>query len=162
MSESAGRRVVESPLGPLTLVAGDEGLIHLRFPSQEGPVPEGVAGDAVNRILDLTEEQLAEYFLGRRRRFDLPLNPTGTEFQLSVWWGLAEIPYGETLSYGELARQVGRPRAVRAVGAANGANPLPILLPCHRVIGADGSLTGFGGGLPAKLSLLELEGAFLV
>ncbi len=161
MNESTGRRVVDSPLGPLSLVANGEGLTHLRFPTQVGEPPPGEAGTASERILDLAEAQLIEYFAGHRRRFELPLHPIGTEFQLSVWWALAEISYGDTLSYGELARRIGRPKAVRAVGAANGANPLPIVLPCHRVIGADGSLTGFGGGLPAKISLLELEGVLL-
>ncbi len=161
MSDQYGRRIVDSPLGDLTLVATSKGLIHIRFPAQKDESPSGEAGTATESILDLSEAQLIEYFAGRRFRFELPLCPVGTEFQLSVWWALAEISYGNTLSYGELARRIGRPKAVRAVGAANGANPLPIVLPCHRVIGADGSLTGFGGGLPAKISLLELEGVLL-
>jgi len=103
--------------------------------------------------------QLAEYFAGRRREFALTLDPPGTPFQRDVWGELARIPYGATVSYGELARRVGRPAASRAVGAANGANPIPIVLPCHRVIGANGSLTGYGGGLPIKRALLALEGA---
>jgi len=103
--------------------------------------------------------QLAEYFAGRRRMFRLPLAPVGTPFQLSVWQGLRAIPYGETMSYGQLARQLGFAKGARAVGLANGANPLPIIVPCHRVIGADGSLTGFGGGLFIKRALLSLEGA---
>jgi O-6-methylguanine DNA methyltransferase len=103
--------------------------------------------------------ELAEYFAGRRRDFTLAVDPPGTPFQRQVWSELARIPYGGTLSYGELARRVGRPSASRAVGAANGANPIPIVLPCHRVIGADGSLTGYGGGLPIKRALLALEGA---
>jgi methylated-DNA-[protein]-cysteine S-methyltransferase len=154
---------LDSPLGEL-LLAGEDGALHLiSFPS-------GKSGERVRRRpeRDWTEDakpfraaakQLGEYFAGRRERFDLPLAPTGTEFQLSVWQGLRKIPYGRTWSYAELARRIGRPRAMRAVGAANGANPLPIVVPCHRVIGADGSLTGFGGGLPAKRLLLELEGA---
>jgi methylated-DNA-[protein]-cysteine S-methyltransferase len=101
--------------------------------------------------------QLDAYFAGRLRRFELPLAPEGTPFQREVWSALTTIPYGETVSYGELARQVGRPNACRAVGAANGRNPIPIIIPCHRVIGADGSLTGFGGGLPIKQRLLLLE-----
>lgn len=108
-------------------------------------------------ILDATIRQLREYFAGRRRQFDLPLAPTGTEFQLRVWQELRRIPYGETISYGELARRVGNPRASRAVGLANGANPIAIIVPCHRVVGADGRLTGFGGGLRRKATLLELE-----
>jgi methylated-DNA-[protein]-cysteine S-methyltransferase len=103
--------------------------------------------------------QLEEYFSGQRRDFDLELAPQGTEFQLRVWNELTRIPYGTTISYGELARRLGNPDASRAVGTANGANPIPIVVPCHRVIGADGSLTGFGGGLKAKAALLELEGA---
>lgn len=103
--------------------------------------------------------ELAEYFAGRRREFTLALDPPGTPFQREVWGELARIPYGATLSYGELARRIGRPAASRAVGAANGANPIPVILPCHRVIGSDGSLTGYGGGLPIKRALLALEGA---
>lgn len=103
--------------------------------------------------------QLREYFAGRRRGFDLPLAPAGTDFQRRVWRALTTIAYGETISYGELARRIGNPRASRAVGLANGANPLPIIVPCHRVIGASGALTGFGGGLPIKRTLLALEKA---
>jgi methylated-DNA-[protein]-cysteine S-methyltransferase len=110
-------------------------------------------------LLRETARQLAEYFAGARRVFDLPLAPRGTAFQCDVWTTLATIPFGETISYAQLASRVGKPTAVRAVGAANGRNPLPIVLPCHRVIGADGSLTGFGGGLPTKQFLLQLEGA---
>jgi methylated-DNA-[protein]-cysteine S-methyltransferase len=102
-------------------------------------------------------KQLREYFAGRRAEFDLPLAPEGTEFQRTVWRNLQDIPYGETISYGELAKRVGNPKASRAVGAANGQNPIPIVIPCHRVIGANGKLTGFGGGLPTKEALLALE-----
>jgi methylated-DNA-[protein]-cysteine S-methyltransferase len=112
-----------------------------------------------SELLERARRQLAEYFAGKRRTFDLPLAPHGTEFQCAVWRALADIPYGETISYAQLATRVGKPTATRAVGAANGRNPLPIVLPCHRVIGADGSLTGFGGGLPTKQFLLRLEGA---
>jgi methylated-DNA-[protein]-cysteine S-methyltransferase len=101
--------------------------------------------------------QLSEYFAGERKEFDFPLAPEGTEFQRAVWKRLQEIPYGQTISYGELARRVGNPKASRAVGAANGKNPIPIVIPCHRVIGADGKLTGFGGGLPIKEALLAIE-----
>ena len=100
---------------------------------------------------------MREYFSGRRTEFDLPLAPEGTEFQRTVWRHLQDIPYGQTISYGELAKRVGNPKASRAVGAANGCNPLPIVIPCHRVIGANGKLTGFGGGLPTKEMLLSLE-----
>lgn len=154
-------RTVNSPVGPLLLAAGAEGLTHLLFPNHAGPPPAGDDSPAAERCLDRAAAQLQEYFAGTRRRFDLPLAATGTDFQRAVWAGLLTIPYGATLSYGELARRIGRPRAVRAVGAANGANPISIVVPCHRVIGADGSLTGFGGGLPAKAALLELEGALL-
>jgi methylated-DNA-[protein]-cysteine S-methyltransferase len=102
-------------------------------------------------------KQLREYFAGQRADFDLPLAPEGTEFQRTVWRNLRDIPYGETISYGELAKRVGNPKASRAVGAANGQNPIPIVIPCHRVIGANGKLTGFGGGLPTKEALLALE-----
>ena len=112
-----------------------------------------------NDVLRETHAQLDDYFAGKRRTFDLPLAPRGTEFQCGVWRTLATIPYGETISYAQLATRVGKPSAMRAVGAANGRNPLPIVLPCHRVIGSDGSLTGFGGGLPTKQFLLSLEGA---
>ena len=112
-----------------------------------------------NALLRRARAQLDEYFAGARRTFDLPLSPAGTEFQRDVWTTLATIPYGETISYAQLATRVGKPSAMRAVGAANGRNPLPIVLPCHRVIGADGALTGFGGGLPTKQFLLKLEGA---
>jgi methylated-DNA-[protein]-cysteine S-methyltransferase len=110
-------------------------------------------------MLRVAADQLAAYFAGERTDFDLPLSPSGTPFQLSVWRALLSIPYGETISYRELARRIGNAKAVRAVGAANGRNPIPIIVPCHRVIGADGSLTGYGGGLPRKRLLLELEGA---
>jgi len=148
---------IESPVGKL-LLAGDGMRLklihfqsggHARTPSADWVRDAAPFSSAVN--------QLGEYFAGRRRSFDLPLAPRGTEFQLIVWAALTRIPYGETLSYGELARRIGRPHASRAVGLANGANPLPIVVPCHRVIGADGSLTGFGGGLDTKRTLLALE-----
>lgn len=162
MKSTHGTLTLKSPIGPLTLIARAEGLTHVFFPGHEGPLPAGDDSPAAAAVLARAAEQLGEYFAGRRQRFDLPLAPTGTDFQRSVWLGLREIPYGATLSYGELARRVGRPQAVRAVGAANGANPLPVIVPCHRVIGANGRLTGFGGGLPAKMALLELEGRAFV
>lgn len=151
---------IDSPIGPLFLAAGGDGLRAIEFRNNRHPVRCGDdwrEGD--NAILREAHRQLSEYFARRRRTFDLPLAPEGTPFQRRVWTTLATIPYGQTISYAELAARVGRPGAARAVGAANGRNPLPIVLPCHRVIGADGSLTGFGGGLPAKRFLLELEGA---
>ncbi|NLW96616.1 MAG: methylated-DNA--[protein]-cysteine S-methyltransferase [Xanthomonadaceae bacterium] len=151
---------LDSPLGPLFIAAGDTALHAIEFRRNRHRVRRGDdwrEGDSP--LLRRARQQLEEYFAGRRRVFDLPLAPRGTAFQREVWHALALIPYGATISYAELAARVGRPTAVRAVGAANGRNPLPIVLPCHRVIGADGSLTGFGGGLPAKQYLLKLEGA---
>jgi methylated-DNA-[protein]-cysteine S-methyltransferase len=151
---------VDSPVGPLVLVASGQGLLAIEFPRSRHPVPRDESWqEGGHPVLQCATEQLAEYFAGTRRIFDLPLAPRGTAFQQAVWRSLATIPYGETISYTQLASRVGRPAAVRAVGAANGRNPLPIVLPCHRVIGANGSLTGFGGGLPTKRFLLELEGA---
>lgn len=151
---------VDSPVGPLLLAASDTGLHAIEFSASKHPVKRGLDWREGNHhVLHKAHMQLREYFAGERHRFDLPLAPIGTEFQRTVWYTLATIPYGETLSYAQLAMRVGRPTATRAVGAANGRNPLPIVLPCHRVIGADGSLTGFGGGLPTKRFLLELEGA---
>jgi methylated-DNA-[protein]-cysteine S-methyltransferase len=151
---------IDSPVGPLFLAASDDGLRAIEFRDNRHPVKRGDEwreGD--NAVLRKATRQLFEYFSGRRRTFDLPLSPAGTEFQRTVWTMLATIPYGETISYALLATRVGRPTAIRAVGAANGRNPLPIVLPCHRVIGTNGSLTGFGGGLSTKQFLLELEGA---
>ena len=151
---------VDSPVGPLLLAASDDGLHVIEFHESRHRVQRGAdwqAGD--HALLRETSRQLDEYFAGTRRSFDLPLAPRGTAFQCEVWHALSTIAFGETISYAQLAQRVGRPSAMRAVGAANGRNPLPIVLPCHRVIGADGSLTGFGGGLPTKQFLLQLEGA---
>jgi methylated-DNA-[protein]-cysteine S-methyltransferase len=149
---------LHSPIGPLLLVASHRGLRQLRFP-EDGALaarePSWLRDDA---RLAPVRRQLRAYFAAELRRFALALDPVGTPFQQSVWELLASIPWGETTSYGALAARLGRPGAARAVGAANGANPLPIVLPCHRVIGADGSLTGFGGGLAAKRWLLRHEG----
>jgi methylated-DNA-[protein]-cysteine S-methyltransferase len=145
---------LDTPIGTLTLVASETGLRSVYFP---GPVPELDAVEGDSPVLAEAARQLEEYFDGMRTTFDLPLDLHGTSFQVGAWRGLAEIPYGETVSYGEQARRLGKPEAVRAVGAANGRNPLPIVLPCHRVIGADGSLTGFGGGLHVKQALLDHE-----
>lgn len=149
-----------SPVGPLFLAADDDGLHRIEFASPRHPVQRGHdwrEGD--HAVLRETRRQLEAYFAGTRRTFDLPLAPRGTGFQLDVWQALRDIPYGETISYATLAQRIAKPTAMRAVGAANGRNPLPIVVPCHRVIGADGSLTGFGGGLPVKRFLLTLEGA---
>ncbi len=140
-----------SPIGTLTLVASEHGLCTVSWGAAE------TERTPTNSVLEATLTQLEEYFAGTRRTFDLPLDLSGTPFQVRAWSALAEIPYGRTVSYGEQARRLGVPRAVRAVGAANGRNPLPIVLPCHRVIGAGGSLTGYGGGLELKRWLLDHE-----
>ena len=152
---------IDSPVGVLGLVATRRGLraVSWRDAVSSAKLPDNMAEDADHPILRRAARQLAEYFAGKRISFDLPLDLRGTPFQLAVWRSLAEIPYGSTLSYGQQAALIGRPKAVRAVGRANGRNPIPIVLPCHRVVGADGSLTGFGGGLDLKLDLLRREGA---
>lgn len=154
-------RTVASPVGPLFLAASDAGLHAVEFARHRHPVSRGDHWrEGAHAVLDATEQQLAEYFAGTRRTFDLPLAARGTPFQGEVWAALTRIPYGATASYVDLARMIGRPGASRAVGAANGRNPLSIVVPCHRVIGAGGALTGFGGGLPTKQFLLTLEGAW--
>ncbi|MEN1972130.1 methylated-DNA--[protein]-cysteine S-methyltransferase [Luteimonas sp. MJ204] len=150
---------MDTPIGVLTLAADNDGLRRIDFPPPHGAPPGDGWQKGSSDVLLEAQRQLGEYFAGKRMHFDLPLSPHGTEFQRAVWTTLAEIPYGGTWSYRDLAHRIGRPTATRAVGAANGRNPLPIVLPCHRVIGADGSLTGFGGGLPTKQFLLKLEGA---
>lgn len=159
--------IIESPVGALGLVASPEGLAGIHFETERhgkplaelaADFPGDVHRDAgTERVLDASRAQLAEYFAGTRTIFDLPLAPRGTDFQLRVWRALCDIPFGETTSYGELAARLGDARATRAVGAANGRNPIPIVVPCHRVIGADGSLTGFGGGIERKRWLLVHE-----
>ena len=151
--------VIDSPLGPV-LVAGDAaGLRHISFLAGTAALQPGPEWTRDEAPLREALRQLCAYFAGALRHFELPLAPRGTEFQQRVWRALREIPYGETTSYGELARSIGRPSASRAVGAANGRNPLPIVVPCHRVIGSTGRLTGFAGGLHLKEGLLELEQA---
>jgi methylated-DNA-[protein]-cysteine S-methyltransferase len=146
-----------TPIGTLLLVADAQGLREVWFETGKHRKTPDPAWQQDTARLAFARRQLEEYFAGTRQHFDLPLHPLGTNFQVTVWQALADIPYGSTISYGELARRIGQPLAVRAVGAANGRNPLPIVLPCHRVIGANGSLTGFGGGLPTKRFLLEME-----
>ena len=141
---------VETPIGPLWLAAADGGLGSIAF---EGPA----GARSEHPLLRETEEQLRAYFAGELQCFDLPLAPRGTEFQRRVWDAVAAIPHGTTTTYSGLAAVIGSPRASRAVGAANGRNPLPIVVPCHRVIGASGALTGYGGGLDVKRALLALE-----
>jgi methylated-DNA-[protein]-cysteine S-methyltransferase len=156
---SLSYKYVESPLGRLKLVASDEGLAAILW---ENDSPDRVrlndlVEDSNHPILLEAQRQLEEYLSGSRQEFSIPLDVRGTAFQKDVWQALLQIPFGETRSYGELARQIGRPEASRAVGAANGRNPLSIVVPCHRVIGASGKLTGFAGGLEAKTRLLDLE-----
>ena len=140
---------IATPVGPLALTVDDDGaLTRLGF---------GPGGTSEDPRFASAIAQLREYFAGERTTFDLPLALDGTPFQQEAWRALADIPYGETVSYGEQARRIGKPEAIRAIGAANGRNPIAIVLPCHRVIGADGSLTGFGGGLETKRRLLDLE-----
>lgn len=159
-SSPAGRRahaVVDSPVGPITLVAVDGKLAWLHMAEQRYPPAAGSFGAADPAVLAGPASQLDEYFAGTRTAFDLPLALAGTPFQQRVWQELQAIPYGETVSYGELARRIGQPTASRAVGLANGRNPVSIIVPCHRVVGADGSLTGYGGGIERKRYLLAFE-----
>jgi methylated-DNA-[protein]-cysteine S-methyltransferase len=150
---------LDSPIGELTLVCDGEALAGLYMTEhRHRPDLPPVTGEE-DAVLAAARAQLAEYFAGERREFDLPLHPAGTPFQQQVWAALREIPYGETAGYGELAARLGRPGAARAVGLANGRNPISIVVPCHRVIGAAGALTGYGGGLDRKRYLLELERA---
>jgi methylated-DNA-[protein]-cysteine S-methyltransferase len=148
---------IDSPIGPLLLAGDADGLHELWF--VEGRRKKQPNPDWKENATPFAAaiKQLREYFAGKRETFDLPLILDGTPFQLSVWRNLQAIPYGKTVSYLDLAKKIGNPKAVRAVGLANGSNPIPIIVPCHRVIGSDGSLTGFGGGLPTKQKLLALE-----
>ncbi|HTN41104.1 MAG TPA: methylated-DNA--[protein]-cysteine S-methyltransferase [Asticcacaulis sp.] len=151
---------METPVGRLKLVAGDKGLVAILWPDDNPKrVPLGdLIEDADNPYLIQAEQELAEYFAGKRLVFTVPLDFKGTDFQQSVWRALLTIPFGETRSYGQIAAQLGKPSASRAVGAANGKNPISIIAPCHRVIGTNGTLTGFAGGLETKAHLLALEG----
>lgn len=152
-------RTLDSPVGELTLAASAAGLRAVLWPiERHGRVDLGYTEPADDApVLNAAADQIGEYFAGDRQRFDVPLDPSGTPFQVKVWHALAQIPFGQTATYTEQAHLVGSPKAVRAVGAANGRNPLSIILPCHRVVGADGSLTGFAGGLDAKRWLLDHE-----
>lgn len=150
---------IESPVGKLKLVASANALIGVLW-EWEGPSRIGLNaqnGNGHHPILMEAERQLSEYFAGKRTHFELPLEPHGTEFQKKVWGSLQKIPFGKTRSYMEVATAIGSPRACRAVGAATGKNPLSIVIPCHRVVGSNGALTGFGGGLETKATLLALE-----
>lgn len=148
---------LDTPIGELLLAGDENGLYQVGFP--KGSMRREPQADWIfnERHLEEARRQLTEYFAGQRREFDLPLQIGGTDFQVSVLEALREIPYGQTVSYGDIAKRIGRPKAVRAVGAANGRNPLPIVVPCHRVIGSSGDLTGFGGGLDTKEALLRHE-----
>lgn len=155
------RSVIESPIGELTIIASDDAVVAIMFGNE--PVPSQATLDVVDvepgehAVVDEAARQLDEYFEGERLEFDLPLEPRGTPFQLDAWMALRAIPYGETISYGEQARRLGDRNKSRAVGAANGKNPIPIVVPCHRVVGANGHLTGFGGGIEVKAWLLDHE-----
>jgi len=148
---------MQSPVGPLLLAADDAGLRKIIFMNGLDRTQPDASWVHESAAFAEATRQLRAYFAGELEQFDLPLAPEGTPFQLQVWRHLCEIPYGETISYGELARRIGNPKASRAVGLANGSNPIPIIIPCHRVIGSNGKLTGYGGGLPIKEKLLALE-----
>lgn len=154
-------RTVSTPLGDITAVADDAGLTQVILAGDDGSVlAEATEGGP---IVDAAAQQLAEYFAGERMAFDVPLAPRGTEFQMTVWKALGDVPFGTTATYGEIARAIGQLTATRAVGAANGRNPIPIIIPCHRVIGASGELTGYsgGGGIETKRRLLDHESGTL-
>ena len=143
---------MDTPIGKLTLVTTGKGLSAVSFGARIPP--NGIVDEPANRVY---VDQLSEYFAGKRKKFDLPLDLNGTDFQLSVWRALLKIPYGETRTYGEIAKSLGKPGAARAVGMANHDNPVAVVIPCHRVVGHDGSLTGYAGGLHLKQALLSLE-----
>jgi methylated-DNA-[protein]-cysteine S-methyltransferase len=154
--------IMNSPVGPLSIAGDEAGLHYILFVTgKRAARPDPNWQETECNVVRETIRQLEAYFDRKLSRFDLPLRPEGTPFQLAVWRELENIPYGEVISYGELAGRIGRPNASRAVGAANGCNPIPIVVPCHRVIGSNGKLTGYGGGLPIKEALLELERARL-
>jgi O-6-methylguanine DNA methyltransferase len=160
------RTEIGSPIGPLALYGTDQGLMAIVFPRHSRVAVESWLDRVIGRAEIVDDEQaheatlgqLGEYFAGKRREFDLELDVRGTTFQQRVWDAVRAVPYGQTRSYRDIAANVGQPKAVRAVGAANGANPLPLVIPCHRIIGSSGGLHGYGGGLDVKAKLLELEG----
>ncbi len=149
---------IPSPIGDLLLVAENDKLLEINFVNGKHTVQPPADAREDRAPFAATIRQLQEYFAGKRETFDLPLAPHGTDFQRRVWSALQKIPYGKTVAYADIAQRIGNPKGVRAVGLANGRNPIPIVIPCHRVIGKDGSLTGYGGGLPIKQKLLEIEG----
>jgi methylated-DNA-[protein]-cysteine S-methyltransferase len=148
---------LETPVGPLHLIADNNFLYRITLPNSHPPLPRTASAPAGHRLICLATSQLRQYFAGSRQHFDLPLAPQGTPFQLAVWQLIQQIPFGSTLTYGELAARLGSPNKARAVGGAANRNPLPLLIPCHRVLGAGGKLTGFAGGLEMKQFLLTLE-----
>jgi len=148
---------LETPIGPLHLIADDNFLYRIALPSGTSPLPRTAPAPAGHPLISLASSQLRQYFAGSRQHFDLPLAPQGTPFQLAVWQLMQQIPFGRTRTYGELAARLGDPNKARAVGGAANRNPLPLLIPCHRVLGAGGKLTGFAGGLEMKQFLLTLE-----
>ena len=151
-------KTMKSPIGLITLVASEDALIALYVKDEEKPKMKDAVKNESHPILLIAESQLNEYFAGTRFNFNVPLNPEGTEFQNRAWNALSTIPYGEVWSYGKQAQYLKSPNAQRAVGGANGKNPIPVIIPCHRVIGSDGNLTGFAGGMEMKIFLLKLEG----
>ncbi len=157
MTAELTSRTMPSPIGPLTLVASTDGLCAISWPDQPTSRDAEACAGGAHPVLDAAAEQLQEYFAGERVDFDLPLDLNGTDFQVTAWRALADVPFGQTSTYGAQAERIGRPKAVRAIGAANGQNPVPIVLPCHRIVGKDGSLTGFAGGLDIKRFLLDHE-----
>jgi len=152
---------IDSPVGPLTIAGDDNGLHSIAFSVETRADPGSNEAGLIGSVIQETIRQLQAYFEKKLFEFDVPLNPEGTPFQMEVWRELRKIPYGKVISYGELARRIGNPKASRAVGAANGSNPIPIIIPCHRVIGNNGKLIGYGGGVPIKEALLRLENARL-
>ncbi|KFE71816.1 methylated-DNA--[protein]-cysteine S-methyltransferase [Hyalangium minutum] len=160
MTDAMATKRLKTPIGELRLAANEEGLVAVLFPIDEQDLPVAQGTALARAHLADASTALQEYFAGKRMAFEgVKLAPSGTEFQQQVWQALSRIPFGQTVTYAHIASRIGRPTAVRAVGLANGQNPLPIIVPCHRVIGSNGALTGFGGGLPTKKWLLEFEGA---
>ncbi|HEY1883264.1 MAG TPA: methylated-DNA--[protein]-cysteine S-methyltransferase [Candidatus Cybelea sp.] len=160
MTPALFRSTLDTPVGTIALSVNDEGvLVEILLPNRKPSAPANAPPAAAARGMQIACEQLREYFRGTRRTFDVPLKPAGSPFEQQVWAKLLEVPYGVTTSYGAIAAALGLSNGARAVGRANGSNPIPIVIPCHRVIGSDGTLTGYGGGLPLKRALLELEGA---
>ena len=166
---TVSRAEIDSPIGPLTLYGTNEGLMAIVFPRHSRIAVEAWLDRVIGEVRIVDDDaahegtigQLEEYFAGARREFDLELDVRGTAFQRHVWEAVAAVPYGQTRSYADVARSVGNAKAVRAVGAANGANPLPLVIPCHRIIGSSGGLHGYGGGLDVKARLLEIEGVII-